>query len=53
MALRVTGCRKKAAVNPALYAEDAAPEEMVTLQAIPYYAWCNRGMTHMRVWMQE
>ena len=53
VALRVTGCRKKAAVNPALYAEDAAPEEMVTLQAIPYYAWCNRGMTHMRVWMQE
>ncbi|WP_243022500.1 hypothetical protein [Clostridium sp. AF21-20LB] len=53
MALRVTGCRKKTAVNPALYAEDAAPEEMVTLQAIPYYAWCNRGMTHMRVWMQE
>ena len=52
-ALRVTGCRKKTAVNPALYAEDAAPEEMVTLQAIPYYAWCNRGMTHMRVWMQE
>ena len=53
VALRVTGCRKKAAVNPALYAEDAAPEKMVTLQAIPYYAWCNRGMTHMRVWMQE
>ena len=53
VALRVTGCRKKAAVNPALYAEDAAPEERVTLQAIPYYAWCNRGMTHMRVWMQE
>ena len=53
VALRVTGCRKKAAVNPALYAEDAAPEEVVTLQAIPYYAWCNRGMTHMRVWMQE
>ena len=53
VALRVTGCRKKMAVNPALYAEDAAPEDMVTLQAIPYYAWCNRGMTHMRVWMQE
>ena len=53
VALRVTGCRKKTAVNPALYAEDAAPEEVVTLQAIPYYAWCNRGMTHMRVWMQE
>ena len=53
VALRVTGCRKKTAVNPALYAEDAAPEEMVILQAIPYYAWCNRGMTHMRVWMQE
>ena len=53
VALRVTGCRKKMAVNPALYAEDAAPEEMVTLRAIPYYAWCNRGMTHMRVWMQE
>ena len=53
VALRVTGCRKKTAVNPALYAEDAAPEEMVTLRAIPYYAWCNRGMTHMRVWMQE
>ena len=53
VALRVTGCRKKTAVNPALYAEDVAPEERVTLQAIPYYAWCNRGMTHMRVWMQE
>ena len=53
VALRVTGCRKKTAVNPALYAEDAAQEEVVTLQAIPYYAWCNRGMTHMRVWMQE
>lgn len=53
VALRVTGCRKKTAVNPALYAEDVAPEERVTLQSIPYYAWCNRGMTHMRVWMQE
>ncbi|WP_431834373.1 hypothetical protein [Allocoprococcus comes] len=23
------------------------------LQAIPYYNWCNRGKTHMKVWMQE
>ena len=53
VALRVTGCRKKAAVTPALEVEDASSEKMVTLHSIPDYAWCNRGMTHMRVWMQE
>lgn len=53
VALRVTGCRKKVAAESALYAGEPAPEETVMLQAIPYYAWCNRGMTHMRVWMPE
>lgn len=36
-----------------LYSEHPPREEMVTLQAIPYYAWGNRGRNQMRVWMLE
>lgn len=51
--IRVSGCRKKILSETALYTGKSAEEETVTLQAIPYYAWCNRGLTHMRVWMPE
>ena len=36
-----------------LYSEQPFQEKPVMLTAIPYYAWSNRGLTHMRVWMQE
>ncbi|MEQ3104598.1 hypothetical protein AAA074_15600 [Coprococcus comes] len=36
-----------------LYSECPPEEEDALLQAIPYYNWCNRGKTHMKVWMQE
>ncbi len=49
--LEVAGRRKNEMKD--LYAGAPAGEEEVTLKAIPYYAWCNRGMTHMRVWMPE
>lgn len=51
VALRVSGFRKIAGEE--LYSFCPPKEEAVTLQAIPYFAWCNRGMTHMRVWMPE
>lgn len=37
----------------ALYADTPPAEEAVTLRAIPYYAWGNRGETSMRVWIRE
>ena len=49
--LKVKGRKKKAGSR--LYADAPAEEEEVMLTAVPYYAWCNRGLTHMRVWMQE
>ena len=30
-----------------------AQEEDVTLKAVPYYAWANRGSNQMRVWIRE
>lgn len=51
VALEVKGRRRKA--GDSLYSGEPAPEEEAVLTAIPYYAWCNRGRTHMRVWMPE
>ena len=50
-ALEADGMRQKTAES--LYGEMPAEEEPVTLRAVPYYAWCNRGATSMRVWMRE
>lgn len=36
-----------------LYSEKPPVKERVTLTAIPYYAWANRGENQMRVWMLE
>lgn len=36
-----------------LYAESAPREEPVTLTAIPYYVWANRGENQMCVWIRE
>ena len=49
--VEVRGRRKRSGAQ--LYAGQPPEEEPVTLRAIPYYAWCNRGITQMRVWMPE
>ncbi len=36
-----------------LYSEIPPEEKPVILKAIPYYAWGNRGLNQMRVWMLE
>lgn len=50
-ALSAAGRRKKA--DGPLYTDCPPQEEDAVLTAIPYYAWSNRGLTHMRVWMPE
>lgn len=37
--------------DEALYAEAAPKQEKAVMQAIPYFAWGNRGENQMRVWM--
>ena len=36
-----------------LYSEERPKEERAVLKAIPYFAWGNRGMNQMRVWIPE
>ena len=36
-----------------LYSEEPPKVEEVSITAIPYYTWGNRGVNQMRVWMQE
>lgn len=33
------------------YASLLTTEEVIDITAIPYYAWCNRGSGHMKVWL--
>lgn len=49
--LKLNGYRMKS--SEALYSEERPIAEPVTLNAIPYYTWANRGENQMRVWMQE
>ncbi len=49
--LKVPGVRMTGSEQ--LYSETAPSSEPVTLTAIPYYAWGNRGINQMRVWMLE
>ena len=37
--------------STSLYSEERPKKEDVTLTAVPYYAWGNRGENQMRVWM--
>ncbi|NLP35804.1 MAG: glycoside hydrolase family 127 protein [Clostridiales bacterium] len=49
--LKVKGSRIYA--NDSLYFEGEFSHKEEMLTAIPYYAWGNRGLTQMRVWMHE
>lgn len=44
--IRMTGTNE-------LYSETPLQKEEVSLSAIPYYTWGNRGLNQMRVWMLE
>ncbi len=39
--------------GPSLYSEEPPKMENVSLRAIPYFAWGNRGPGEMRVWLLE
>lgn len=49
--LKVPGARMKG--SELLYSEQAPVAEAAELTAIPYYAWGNRGVNQMKVWMPE
>ncbi len=51
MPLTVEGIRVKG--NEELYSEEPFVKEKTMIKAIPYYAWGNRGINQMRVWMPE
>lgn len=51
--LDISGKRLTYAGGDDLYCEQAPQTEPVTLRAIPYFAWGNRGLNQMRVWMHE
>lgn len=49
--LKLKGLRMES--NHALYSMDPPEEKDTMLTAIPYFAWGNRGLNAMRVWMLE
>lgn len=49
--IKAQGYRRK--TTDALYSDEKPVREEVTITMIPYYAWGNRGLTQMRVWMPE
>ena len=49
--LKVPGMRMEGSRQ--LYSETAPFAKPVTLMAIPYFAWGNRGVNQMKVWMLE
>jgi DUF1680 family protein len=49
--LKVPGVRVKRTED--LYLSKKPEQEEVTITAIPYYAWGNRGLNEMRVWLPE
>ena len=49
--LKVPGVRTKRTGE--LYLSKKPEQEPVTITAIPYYAWGNRGLNEMRVWLPE
>ena len=55
VAIATTGLREKnEGWDETLYSDAPAPEEeKTTLRWIPYYAWANRGVGEMRVWIRE
>ena len=51
IAIEFDGIRMRS--NEALYLEEQPVQEKVRIKAIPYFAWGNRGLNQMRVWMLE
>ncbi len=51
--LDVAGKRLVFSETEELYSENAPQEKKVTLRAVPYFVWGNRGENQMRVWMHE
>ena len=49
--LKVPGVRTKRIEE--LYSNKKPEQEKVTITAVPYYAWGNRGLNEMRVWLPE
>ncbi len=49
--LKADGVRIQKSSN--LYSYEKPKEEAYTITFIPYYAWCNRGLNEMRVWLPE
>ncbi len=50
---RFEGCRLKIEENAPLYFDKHPETEKVTLTAVPYCLWNNRGKGEMEVWMNE
>ncbi len=50
--ITASGCRLNT-VSDDLYSTDLGQKMDVTLRAIPYYAWANRGEGEMTVWVNE
>jgi len=52
--LRTEGCVDDAdTFGDALYRPAPAPRRPIAVKAIPYYAWANRGLGSMLVWIRE
>ena len=52
--ITVTGEKQKDCGCDVLYRPDAEPEyEEKVLKWIPYYAWANRGVGEMSVWIRR
>jgi len=49
--MKIAGCRMQS--GDILYSPERPKAEPCTLTLIPYYAWGNRGLNQMRVWIPE
>lgn len=50
-AIELEGCRVHG--GDALYSEEKPETLPVHMKAVPYFAWANRGMNQMKVWIPE
>ena len=51
--LILTAQRLQNVCGPELYSDEPPQQKPVTLTAIPYYTWGNRGLNQMLVWIPE
>ncbi len=49
----IEGSGKRVHSSEALYSEENPDEKEVVLKTVPYFAWGNRGLNQMRVWIPE